>query len=118
MACRVLTATKANKTERFIRSHLLWICSTTSQLTQPCTQASSCYLSYQRRLGTECDSTRPGKKWQKSRLYERITKKSQIDDKKSQIILDENPLFSATITVYFELMRLIHLFRASLDRFN
>ena len=26
---------------------------------QPCTQASSCSLSYQRRLGTKCDSIRP-----------------------------------------------------------
>ena len=37
------------------------------------TQASSRYLSDQRRLGTERDSARPGKKWQKS---PRSTRKS------------------------------------------
>ena len=56
----------------------------------------------------------PEEAWNRVRQHEAWQKMA----KKSQIILDENPLFSATITEYFGLVRLIHLFRASLDRFN
>lgn len=43
---------------------------------QPRPQANSCKASQQRRLGTHRDSSRPGKKWQKSLISE----KKGLDD--------------------------------------
>ena len=60
--------------------------------TQPRPQANSRYPSNRRRLGTERDSE---KAWHK------MAKKSQFNEKKSQILIDENLLFSAKIREYF-----------------
>ena len=75
-------------------------------LFQPCPQANSRYPNEKRKPATERDSE---KAWHK------MAKKSQFSEKKSQILLDENLIFSARIREYFGCISYIHPFQTFKD---